>query len=82
MTEPEMKRAIGLLVDTLAEAAFGFGEIDGDGAQQLLAKAGLTFTRPATEEDIEAAEVDCEVGDEWHALTPFAAECRKLAAAA
>lgn len=82
MTEAEMKRAIGLLVDALADAAFQGGDIDGGTAQELLAKAGLTFIRPATEADCADAEYDCDVGDEWHALTPFAAECRKAATVA
>lgn len=79
MTEAQMKRAIGVLVDSLTDVAFGCGELTGADAQDLLQKAGLTVVREATPEDCAQSEFDIEPGDEWHALTPFALDCRKLA---
>lgn len=79
MNDAQMKRAIGVLVEAFADAAFGCGEITGGDAQEALQKAGLTTIRPATQEDCEQSEFDIEPGDEWHALTPFAIGCRKLA---
>ncbi len=79
MTEAEMKRVIGLLADAVADVAFQGAEMDGQDAQDLLKAAGLTTTRPATEEDCENSEYDVEPGDEWHALTPFALACCRVA---
>jgi hypothetical protein len=82
MTIEQMKVALGVLTDAMAEAAFGGGgSLDGCDCQELLVKAGLTYVRPATEEDIENSEYGdfAEPGDDWHALTPFAIECRDLA---
>jgi hypothetical protein len=82
MSEQEMKRALGILIDAMASAAFEAHSLDGADCQELLLKAGLTFVRPATEEDIANSEFGdfAEPGDDWYQLTPFALECRKLAA--
>lgn len=79
MTDDEMKKALGVLVDRLADVAFDCGEIDGADALELLEKAGLVDKRLATQEDLDGndLEYDMDVGDDWFALTPFASECRK-----
>jgi hypothetical protein len=81
MNEQEMKRALGILIDAMASAAFEAHSLDGAECQELLLKAGLTFVRPATEEDIENSEFSefVEPGDDWHELTQVAIECRNVA---
>jgi hypothetical protein len=81
MNEQEMKRALGILIDAMASAAFEAHSLDGADCQELLLKAGLTFVRPATAEDIANSEFGdfAERGDDWHKLTPFAIECRNVA---
>ncbi len=81
MNEQEMKRALGILIDAMASAAFEAHSLDGADCQELLQKAGLTFVRPATAEDIANSEFGdyAKPGDDWHVLTPFAIECRNVA---
>lgn len=79
MTPDEMRRALGVLIDDLAEIAFGDAapEFDAETAQQMLRKAGLTITRPATEEDAQNCPFGVtEAGDPFHVLTHFAVQCR------
>jgi hypothetical protein len=78
MTEHEMKKALGILLDDLAKAAFQGYAVDSDDAQEALQKAGPIIKRPATEADCKDA-YSIEPGDDYYALTPFAVECRQLA---
>ena len=81
MTPEQMKVALGILTEAMASAAFRAHDLDGGDCQALLLKAGLSTVRPATAEDIDGSECAgfMEPGDDWHALTPFAIECKRLA---
>lgn len=80
MTDTEMRKAIGVLVDALWNVAVDGGtDIDGIDAQRLLVRAGLLSVRPATDDDVKECEWDIEVGDDWFELTSFAHRCRTVA---
>lgn len=81
MTEAEMRRALGVLIEALADIAFDTGpELDPPEVQDLLVKAGLATEGVATEEQAANCRFGAtEPGDPWVALTPFALMCRKMA---
>jgi hypothetical protein len=79
-----MRRALGVLVNELAEIAFNDvgPEMGPHEAQELLQKAGLIATRTATEADAAECPFGVTVpGDPWNYLTDFAVACRKQAQA-
>lgn len=73
-------RALGLLIDLLADAAFEGWDVDAVRVFETMKKAGLFGCRPATEEDIEENDFGAEVGDDWYFLTDEAKALRKAAA--
>lgn len=76
MTEQEMKKTMGALIDAMAECAWDACDLDGFSCQEILFNLGLFDKRPCTKE--EANEMDCDEGDSVYFLSPFAKECRKL----
>ena len=74
-------RALGLLIDVLADAAFDYSDIDGVTAFEVLKKSGILGCRPATEEDVAESDYDFEVGEDWYFLTDEAKALRKDATA-
>ncbi|UMO76039.1 HNHc domain containing protein [Planktothrix phage Pra-JY27] len=80
LTLADMRRAIGVMVDALARAAFRGGSIDQQEAHDLLVAAGMAKTRPATAKDVASCPHGAtEPGDPWTELTRFAKECRYAA---
>jgi hypothetical protein len=77
-----MRRALGVLLDELAELAFSDvgPELDRDAVQELLMRAGLATQRPATKRDAAKCVFGVtEPGDPWRSLTPFASRLRLAA---
>lgn len=78
MSPEQMRRAIGIMLELLTKAAWDGRAVDGGDAQEAMLKAGLTFVRPATEQDLEVDNSGyLEVGDDFHVLTDFARQCFK-----